>query len=94
MEIQEPFVCKYCQSDTHEAVVQAAFWGERGLLVIEDIPARVCRGCGEQFYDEATTEKIEKLIRDPAAKPQRELLVPVFSLAEVEAANGPAGPDE
>ena len=80
MEIQEPFVCKYCQSGTQEKVVQAAFWGDRGLLVIEDIPARVCQGCGEQFYDEATTGKIEKLIGDPGAKPAREMVVPVFSL--------------
>jgi hypothetical protein len=34
--------------------------GER-LIVIEDVPARVCRGCGETFYDEDILSRVEKL---------------------------------
>ena len=61
---------------------------ERGLVAIEQIPARVCEECGEQFYAAETTRKIEKLIEDPAAKATREILVPVFSLAEIEIDKG------
>jgi YgiT-type zinc finger domain-containing protein len=75
--------CEHCGSRTHDKVVKAAFWGDRGLVAIEDIPARVCEACGEQFYDEATARKIEKLVADPATGMKRQILVPVFSLAEV-----------
>ena len=79
---QGAFPCEYCGADTCEDLVKAAFWSNTGLVAIEDIPARVCEGCGEQFYDEATARKIERVIADPTAKAKREILVPVFSLSD------------
>ncbi len=79
---EEPLRCKYCGSETGEEVVQAALHGTRGWLILEDIPARVCKQCGEQFYDDQTAERIERVTTDPAAKAGREITVPVFSLAE------------
>jgi len=52
-------------------------------VAIEDIPARVCTSCGEQFYDEATTERIHQLVANPPANPKRRVRVPVFSLADL-----------
>lgn len=83
-EYQGASPCEHCGSDTCEGVVKAALWGERGWLVIEDIPARVCQGCGEQFYDEETTGKMAKVIAAPAAGAKQKILVPIFSLTEVE----------
>jgi len=77
------FRCKYCESDTREDLVKAALWGDQGLVAIEDIPARVCDGCGEQFYDEETARLIEQIATGPHVAAGREILVPVFSLAEV-----------
>jgi len=76
-----PLECLECGLKTRAEVVKAAFWTDRGLVVIEDIPARVCQGCGEQFYDEPTAGRIEKRLADPAAEPERHLVVPVFSLS-------------
>ncbi len=81
-EPEAPFRCKYCGSETEEEVVQAALRGARGWLILEDVPARVCRQCGEQFYDDRTAERIERITTDPAAKAKCEIAVPVFSLAE------------
>ncbi len=78
---QEPFRCKFCGADTEEKVVQAALRGARGWLILEDIPAWVCKECGEQFYDDQTAEKIERITTDPAARAAHEITVPVFSLA-------------
>ncbi len=85
-ESQEAYLCKYCESDTYEGLVKSVLWGERGLVAIENIPARVCQQCKEQFYDEETTRKIANLTERgfPAEKARREILVPVFSLREVE----------
>jgi YgiT-type zinc finger domain-containing protein len=76
--------CAYCGADTHEDVVKAAFWAHQGWVVIEDIPARVCEGCGEQFYDDKTAQRIEEIVNGSTALPQRQITVPVFSLAGAE----------
>ena len=77
-----PLSCTYCGAETREDLVQAAFWGPRGLVAIEDIPARVCPGCGEQFYDDRTAERIEEIVHGSAGPPKRQIVVPVFSLAD------------
>jgi YgiT-type zinc finger domain-containing protein len=81
---QEDFACEFCGANTRQEVVKAVFWGGRGWVAIEDIPARVCVKCGEQFYDEATTEEIQQLVASPPPKPKRRVRVPVFSLAEAK----------
>jgi YgiT-type zinc finger domain-containing protein len=82
-EAQHAHLCQYCQSETYEDVVRSAVWGYRGLAAIEDIRARVCRGCGERFYDDETVGKMEEFLTVSFApeKAHREIIVPVFSLA-------------
>jgi len=88
-ESREAFLCKYCESHTREDTVKSAFWAAGGLVAVEDIPARVCEGCGERFYADETARKIAELTTHgfPAEKANRKTLVPVFSLAEVEVPN-------
>ncbi len=86
-QAQAAFPCTYCGADTREDRVKAAFWGDRGLVAIEDIPARICQGCGEQFYDDATSQKIERIVNGSAIMSKREIIVPLFSLADVNSSN-------
>jgi YgiT-type zinc finger domain-containing protein len=79
---QEVFACQFCGATTRQELVKAVFWGERGWVAIEDIPARVCVTCGEQFYDQATAQRIHQLVASPPQKPKRQVLVPLFSLAD------------
>ena len=76
------FRCTFCGAATHEDVVKAAFWGMRGLVAIEDITARVCGGCGEQFYSDETAHRLQQIIHGSAGIPKREMNVPVYSLAD------------
>jgi YgiT-type zinc finger domain-containing protein len=84
------FPCTYCGAPTHADIVKAAFWGHEGLVAIEDIPARVCEGCGEQFYDDPIAQRIEEIIAASTAPPKRQIVVPVFSLADA----APEGPPQ
>ena len=81
-EPQKVSLCQECGGETHEDVVKAAFWHDERLIVIEEIPARVCKNCGEQFYDDQTAQKLQSLIAAPPAKPKEEILVSVYSLAD------------
>lgn len=32
------------------------------IIIIKGVPAKVCNKCGEQYFDDKTTENIEKII--------------------------------
>ena len=74
--------CDNCGALTRRDIVRAAFWVARGLVAIEDIDAWVCDCCGEQFYRAETAERIEQIVHGLAGTPKREMIVPVYSLAD------------
>jgi len=86
LQSQSALRCEYCGCDTNEDVIKAAFWTETGLIVIEDIPAWLCEGCGEQFFDEEITQRIQQVITYPAGKAKRRIRVPIYSLSQVRVA--------
>jgi YgiT-type zinc finger domain-containing protein len=68
-------------ASTDEDFIKAALWTNRGLVVIEDIPARLCEGCGEQFFEQEVIQKIEQVVTYPLAKVKQWIRVPVYSLS-------------
>ena len=63
---QETLLCKYCGSVTVNDMVKSVLWVDGRLIAIENIPARVCQQCREQFYDDQTIEKMTTLGKRPA----------------------------
>ena len=53
---------------------------EGKLIVVENVPARVCLETGEQFFAPETVERLQKMIREQR-KPTRVIEVPVFEFA-------------
>jgi YgiT-type zinc finger domain-containing protein len=54
--------CVICKSGEVKAGT-TTFSVERGrmTLVLKGVPARVCSQCGEAYFDEATTRRIEEI---------------------------------
>ncbi|HJV60942.1 MAG TPA: YgiT-type zinc finger protein [Albitalea sp.] len=79
------FACTGCGSaDVHAQRVRSAFWHDERLVVIDGIPALVCRRCGEQFFDDATAIGLD-LLRGNGFPPEAAvgtIEVPVFDYAE------------
>ena len=50
------------------------------LYVIEEVPARVCRETGEEFFTPETVERIHSMIRDEKT-PHRVIETPVYKYA-------------
>jgi YgiT-type zinc finger domain-containing protein len=65
------------------ATVKTAIWQDERLFVVEDVPAMVCDRCVEQFYDDLVTDTLRTLTERAftSETPDREVVVPVFSLA-------------
>ena len=52
------------------------------VIVLENVPAEVCRQCGEVLLSPEVAKKMQKLVWSEA-KPKRTLQVPVYDLTEV-----------
>jgi len=63
-------------------MVRSAFWRNDQPAIVEDIPAYVCRGCLEQYYDDDVSEALRRLAEEgfPLEAARTQIVVPVFSL--------------
>ena len=54
--------CVICKAgDVKPGVTSFTIERENMTLVLKGIPARVCGQCGEAYFDEATTKRIEAI---------------------------------
>ncbi len=76
--------CEQCGEVMANRMVRVTMWTDKGLVVIEDVPASVCDTCEEQYYDESTSSQIMDLATTgfPKARIVREVTVPIFSLRD------------
>jgi hypothetical protein len=42
---------------------------EPGLLVVKDVPARVCQACDEYWFEDAIGFKLSRILRDNRPEP-------------------------
>ena len=77
-----PELCPRCDEPMRADLVRTAIWLGDRLCIVEDVPAQVCDGSAEQFYDEPTMDALRRLTeaRFPASEASREVSVPVFLL--------------
>ena len=81
--MDQPLVeCPRCGEGMRAGIVKTAMWYDEKLYVVEDVMARICDKCIEQFYDEEVTDALRRLTEDgfPFAEAKGEITVPVFSL--------------
>ncbi len=50
------------------------------FLLIEHVPARICKETGEQFFSPRTVERLHKLVRS-RREPDRVIQTPVYDFA-------------
>jgi len=77
--------CSFCDGELEEQLVQHEYHWEGKLFVFEDVPARVCRQCGERYFDAVVVKAMEQAVLEQL-EPKRILQVPVFSYTDLAAA--------
>jgi YgiT-type zinc finger domain-containing protein len=75
-------MCSFCGGELKDRLIQHEYRWEGELFVFEDVPARVCRQCGERYFDAKVVKAMERAVLD-RMEPKRILQVPVFSFPEV-----------
>ena len=71
--------CEYCNSPIVEKRVTLYRKVKGNYVLIENVPAGVCTGCGKRYYAANVLKLVEESIRGnrPA---EREIVVPVYAL--------------
>ena len=54
--------CRFCGGGVAEQRVTVDYrWGDEFLVVIRDVPAGVCRVCGEQYFKAEIVKEMERV---------------------------------
>ena len=54
--------CFKCKGNLVEKKINYVVNLENTIIIIKGVPAKVCNQCGEQYFDDETTENIEKIV--------------------------------
>ena len=74
--------CSFCGGRVEEQLVNMDYRTKAGLVIIENMPAGVCRQCGEQYYTAQVAKAMEKLAR-VEIPPSRTVAVPVLEFSGI-----------
>lgn len=55
--------CFKCKGDLAEKKVNYMVDLESTIIIIKGVPAKVCNKCGEQYFNDETSENIEKIVK-------------------------------
>ena len=73
--------CRSCGGNLEDGRVTHAEEFSGQIAILENVPARVCKQCGDGLFRPEVVEKIQQLIW-PAVTPNRMSQVPVYDLSE------------
>ena len=54
--------CFMCKGELIEKKVNYMVDLEKTIIIIKDVPAKFCDQCGEQYFDDETSQNIEKIV--------------------------------
>ncbi len=73
--------CSFCGGRVEEKRVRVDYRIGDKLIIFEDVPAGVCRQCGEHYYTAKVAKRLERLASDPETGHER-VVVPVCRFSE------------
>ena len=74
--------CSFCGGEVEEKKIEYDYRRRSHLLVIHDVPAGVCRQCGEKYFQAQTLKKLDQMFHnvfDRQQEPDRILQIPAVS---------------
>ena len=58
--------CDICGGTRVPSLIAYTTYYDNKPIVVENVPAEVCRQCGEQYFEPETVEKLQKIVWSPA----------------------------
>ncbi len=75
--------CTYCGGEVVQKKIEYDYRRKKNLMVVSNVPAGVCRQCGEKYFRPEVLKQMDGIyhdIFDRRQKPKRTLTVPAVSL--------------
>jgi YgiT-type zinc finger domain-containing protein len=73
--------CYFCKGKLVKKTIKHIHsWGEK-LFLFEDVPAEVCRQCGEVYFSPDVLEAMDNITAS-GMEPKTEVSIPVFSMSD------------
>ena len=54
--------CFYCKGETKETTTKFIVELGRWVVIVKNVPARVCQQCGEASYSNEVAQQLEKIV--------------------------------
>jgi len=67
--------CYYCGGKVTEKLIEVDFRWNGQLYLFENVPAGVCKQCGEKYFTAEVSENLDRLVKSPIV--HRTITVPV-----------------
>jgi YgiT-type zinc finger domain-containing protein len=76
--------CYFCKGAVKPGRVTHVHRWKGQVIILEDVPADVCRQCGEVYLAPIVLQAMDRIVEhNQKEKPKKQLVVPVYSLSEV-----------
>jgi YgiT-type zinc finger domain-containing protein len=53
--------CEYCDGVVEKAITRVSFKYKKETIYVDHVPVRMCRKCGEVYYEAEVYKRLEKL---------------------------------
>lgn len=64
----EPGLCALCGGTRAPGLVSYSVDVGGSVVVVRKVPATVCAQCGERWFDDATVERLERIVGEARAR--------------------------
>ena len=54
-------ICEFCDGAVEESVRRVPFHYRKELIYVDNVPVKVCRKCGELYFEAAVYKQLEKI---------------------------------
>ena len=82
--MSEHTVCDVCGGMLRPDTTSLHLWHKKQLVIVCDVPAQICRQCGQSHVDREVSVRIEQFLHNcEHCQPQRYIQVPEFSASQI-----------
>lgn len=72
--------CFYCKGETMETITKFIVDLGRCVVIVKNVPARVCRQCGETSYSNEVAQQLEKIVEAVKRSIMSEVAIVEYSM--------------
>ncbi len=71
--------CYFCRGNLVKKKITMDYWWKGSLTLVENVPAWVCKQCGEEVFEGPVLEKIDQVVKGKAKARTVTVLVKKFN---------------